>query len=30
MMLNKLKKGNFKIVEARYMLKSGKVEWLNN
>jgi len=25
-----LKKGNCKIVEARYMLKSGKVEWLNN
>ena len=25
-----LKKGNIKIVEAKYMLKSGKVEWFNN
>lgn len=25
-----LKKGNVKIVEAKYMLKSGKVDWLNN
>jgi carbonic anhydrase len=25
-----LQKGNIKIVEAKYMLKSGKVQWFNN
>lgn len=24
-----LKKGKLKIVEAKYMLKSGKVQWIN-